>query len=155
MRCCFHWVLSSSALHVSNDRIYTLFIIKVRVVPVSPTRCVCTYYIILMLMRVLRQIHNNSLIAWWYFLVSSVFVLCVFFSTFHFRKKKNTESSVIILWNGVLILNWKENKETDAICFEIRIPKEKNKELLRKIPSNNYESYCIIEKKQKHFFVCQ
>ena len=46
--------------------------------------------------------------------------------TFHFHKK-NTESSVIFLRNAVLILNGKGNKESSAICFEIRIPK-KNKE---------------------------
>ena len=49
--------------------------------------------------------------------------------------KKNTESSVIFLQNDVLILNGKENKEASAICFEIRILKKKNKELLRKVPS--------------------
>ena len=47
--------------------------------------------------------------------------------TFNFRKR-NTESSVIFSWNGVLILNGKENKEAIAICFEIRIKKKKNKE---------------------------
>ena len=36
--------------------------------------------------------------------------------TFHFRKKRFTESTVIFLQNGVLILNWKENKESGAIC---------------------------------------
>ena len=46
--------------------------------------------------------------------------------TFHFRKKI-TESSIIFLRNGVLILNGKENKEAGAICFEIRIPRKKNK----------------------------
>ena len=46
--------------------------------------------------------------------------------TFHFRKKI-TESSVIFLQDGVLILNEKENKEATAICLEIRIPKKKNK----------------------------
>ena len=58
---------------------------------------------------------------------------------FHFRKKI-MESSVTFLWNGVLILNGKENKEATAICFEIRIPKKKNKELLllQKVPSKIY-----------------
>ena len=51
---------------------------------------------------------------------------------FHFHKK-NTESFAIFLRNDVLILNGKENKEATAICFEIRIPKKKNKELLRKV----------------------
>ena len=44
------------------------------------------------------------------------------------------ESSVIFLQNDVLILNGKENKEASAICFEISIPKKKNKELLLKVP---------------------
>ena len=43
------------------------------------------------------------------------------------------ESSVIFLPNDVLIPNGKENKEASAICFEIRIPKKKNEELLRKV----------------------
>ena len=71
--------------------------------------------------------------------------------TFHFHKKI-TESSVIFLRNGVLILNGKENKEATAICFEIRIPKKKNKELLRKVPSKIYGSNFIMEKnKNKNF----
>ena len=74
--------------------------------------------------------------------------------TFHFHKK-NTESSVIFLWNDVLILNEKENKEVTAICFEIRISKKKNKELLRKVPSKIYGIYLIMEKTQKHCLVCQ
>ena len=41
------------------------------------------------------------------------------------------------LWNDVLILTGKENKEASAICFEIRIPKKKNEELLRK----NHEKF--------------
>ena len=49
----------------------------------------------------------------------------------HFHRE-NTELSVTYLQNDVLILNGKENKEKTAICFEIRIPKKKNKELLRK-----------------------
>jgi hypothetical protein len=53
--------------------------------------------------------------------------------------KKHAESSVIFLRNDVFILNGKENKQARAICFEIRIPKKKNKELLRKVPSNIYE----------------
>ena len=58
--------------------------------------------------------------------------------TLHFHKK-NTEPSMIFLRNDVLILNRKENKEASAICFEIRIPKKKNEELLRKVPSKIYE----------------
>ena len=58
--------------------------------------------------------------------------------TFHFHKR-NTESSVIFLWNDVLTLNGKENKKASAICFERRILKKKNKELLRKVPSKIYE----------------
>ena len=49
--------------------------------------------------------------------------------TFHFHKK-DTESSVIFLQNDVLIHNGKESKEASAICFEIRIPKKNNEELL-------------------------
>ena len=65
--------------------------------------------------------------------------------TFHFHKE-NTESSVIFLRNDVLILNGKENKEASAICFEIRIPKKKNKELLRKVPSKIYEVILLWKK---------
>ena len=61
------------------------------------------------------------------------------------------ESSIIVLQNDVLILNGKESKEASAICFEIRIPKKKNKELLRKIPSKIYE-VILLWKKTKTFF---
>ena len=54
--------------------------------------------------------------------------------------------------NDVLILNGKENKETGAICFEIRIPRKKNKELLRKVPSKIYGSNFIMEKNIKIFW---
>ena len=70
--------------------------------------------------------------------------------TFHFHKN-NTESSVIFLQKNVLILNGKENKETRAICFEIRIPKKKNKELLRKVPSKIYEVILLWKKTEKSF----
>ena len=70
--------------------------------------------------------------------------------TFHFLKNI-TESSVIFLWNGVLILNWKENKEAGAICFEIRIPRKKNKELLQKVPSKIYGSSLIMERNKNIF----
>ena len=64
------------------------------------------------------------------------------------------ESSVIFLGNGVLILNGKENKETTAICFEIRHPKKKNKELFRKVPSKIYGSNFTMEKtKNKFWFI--
>ena len=63
--------------------------------------------------------------------------------TIHFRKEI-TESSVIFLRNGILILNGKENNEAAAICFEIRIPKKKNRELLRKF----MEVILIWKKKQ-------
>jgi hypothetical protein len=73
--------------------------------------------------------------------------------TFHFHKK-NTESSVIFLRNDVLILNGKENKEATAICFEIRIPKKKNKDFLRKVPSKIYEVILLWKKtKKKNWFV--
>ena len=64
-------------------------------------------------------------------------------------KKKNTESSVIFLRNDVLILNGKENKEANAIYFEIRIPKKKNKELLRKVRSKIYEVILLWKKNEK------
>ena len=62
------------------------------------------------------------------------------------------ESSEIILWNGVLILNWKENKEAGAICFEIMISRKKNKELLRKVPSKIYGSNFIMERNKNIFW---
>ena len=49
-------------------------------------------------------------------------------------------------WNGVLSLDGKGNKEAGAICFEIRIPRKKKKEFLRKVPSKIYGSYSIVEK---------
>ena len=61
------------------------------------------------------------------------------------------ESSVIFLRNEVLILNGKENKEASAICFEIKIPKKKNKELLQKVPSKISEVIFFMEK-TKNFF---
>ena len=72
--------------------------------------------------------------------------------TFHFNKKKNTESSVIFLRNDVLFRE--ENKEASAICFEIRIPKKKDDELLRKVPSKIYEVILSWKKKlKKNWFV--
>ena len=59
--------------------------------------------------------------------------------TFNFRKKI-VVSSVIFLRNGVLILNRKENKEVGAICFELRVPRKKNKEIFWKVPSQIYGS---------------
>ena len=72
--------------------------------------------------------------------------------SFHFHKK-NTESPVIFLRNDVLILNGKENKEASAICFEIRILKKNNEEILRKVPSKIYE-VCLLWKKTKKKLVC-
>ena len=63
------------------------------------------------------------------------------------------KSSVIFLRNDVLILNGKENKEAGAICFELRIPRKKNKKLLRKVPSKIYGSNFIMEKKKKNWFL--
>ena len=71
--------------------------------------------------------------------------------TFHFHKR-NTESSVIFLQNDVLILNGKENKEVSAICFEIKIPKKKNKELLRKVPSKIHEAISLRKNTKKNWF---
>ena len=48
-----------------------------------------------------------------------------------------------------MILNGKENKEASAICFEIRIPKKKNKELLRKVPPKMYEVILLWKKTKK------
>ena len=78
----------------------------------------------------LQEFLYISLITWWHFSVSFIFVIWVF--PLHFTSvNKITELSVIFLWNnGVLICNCKENKEAGAICFEIRIPRKKNKELL-------------------------
>ena len=71
----------------------------------------------------------------------------------HFTsEKKITEFSEIFLQNGVLILNEKDNKEATAICFEIRIPRKKNKKLLRKVPSKIYGSNSILVKKTKNIF---
>ena len=66
--------------------------------------------------------------------------------------KKNTEPSVTFLRNDVLTLNGKENKEATAICFEIRIPKKKNKESLRKVPSKISEVIFFMEKNEKNFW---
>ena len=73
------------------------------------------------------------------------------FCTFYFCKK-NTESSVIFLRNGVLILIGKENKQNTAISFEIRIPKKKIKELLRRVPSKIYGHNFIMDKNEKCFW---
>ena len=70
--------------------------------------------------------------------------------TFHFHEK-NTESSTIFLQNDVLILNGKENKEASAICFEIRISKKNNGELLRKVPSKIHEVILFWKKTKKKF----
>ena len=92
-----------------------------------------------------------SLITRWRFSVSSICVIWVF-PLYFTSVKKITESFVIFLRNGVLILNWKENKEAGAICFEIRIPSKKNKYLLRKVPSKIYGSYFIMEKNKNIFW---
>ena len=48
-----------------------------------------------------------------------------------------------------MILNGKENKEASTICFEIRIPKKKNEELSRKVPSKIYEVILLWKKTKK------
>ena len=58
---------------------------------------------------------------------------------FHMHDLGVSYTSVIFLRNDVLILNGKENKEASAICFEIRIPKKNNEELLREVPSKIYQ----------------
>jgi hypothetical protein len=60
--------------------------------------------------------------------------------------KKNTESSVIFLRNDVSILNGKENKKAGAICFELRVPRKKNKEISWKVPSKIYGTDFFMEK---------
>ena len=70
--------------------------------------------------------------------------------TFHFHKKKYGYAT-IFLQKDVLILNGKENKEASAICFEIKIPKKKNKELLRKVPSKIYEVILLWKKTKVKF----
>ena len=53
-----------------------------------------------------------------------------------------------------MIFNGKENIEASAICFEIRIPKKKNEELLRKVLSKIYEVILFWKKtKKKTLFV--
>ena len=52
-----------------------------------------------------------------------------------------------------MILNGKENKEASAICFEIRIPKKNNEELLWKVPSKIYEVISLWKKPKKNGFV--
>ena len=48
--------------------------------------------------------------------------------------------------------NWKENKEVGAICFEIRIPRKKNKELLREVSTKIYGNYFIMETNKNIFW---
>ena len=52
-----------------------------------------------------------------------------------------------------MILNWKENKETGSICFEVRTPRKKNKELLRKNLSKIYGSNFIMEKNKNIYWL--
>ena len=61
------------------------------------------------------------------------------------------ESFVIFLRNNVLILNGKENKEASAICFDIKIQKKKNKDLLWKFPSKIYEVIILLKKTKRKF----
>ena len=109
----------------------------------------CRFLSILSLFPLTSDLWYSSPIARWLISGSFGYDLGVSY-TFHFCKK-NAESSVIFLWNGVLILYGKENKEATAICFEIR---KKNKELLRKVPSKIYGSNFIMENnKTKFWFV--
>ena len=87
-------------------------------------------------------IHAYSPIVRWVIPVSSICMIWVFTT-------KNTESSLIFSRNDVLIHNGKENKEATAICFEIRIPKKKNKELLRKVQSKIYEVILLWKRMKK------
>ena len=51
-----------------------------------------------------------------------------------------------------MILDRKENKETCAICFEIIIPRKKNKELSQQVPSKIYGNNLIMEKTKNIFW---
>ena len=82
--------------------------------------------------------------------MAKIFHLGVSF-TLHFHKKI-TEFSVVFLQNGILILSWIKYKAAGAICFEIMIPRKKNKELIWKVPSKVYGSNFIMENKTKTFF---
>ena len=62
--------------------------------------------------------------------------------------KKITE----FLWNDVLIPNGKENKEAGAICFELRVPRKKDKEIFWKVLSKIYGSNFIMEKNKNIFW---
>ena len=83
--------------------------------------------------------------------VSSICTIWVF-PVYYTSIKKNTESSVIFLRNGVLILNGKENKQATAICFEIRNSKKENKELLRRVPWKIYGNNLIMDTNRKYFW---
>ena len=50
-----------------------------------------------------------------------------------------------------MILNGNENKEASAICFELRVPMKKNKEIFWKVPSKIYGSNSIMEKTKTFF----
>ena len=50
-----------------------------------------------------------------------------------------------------MILNGKENKEAGAICFVLRVPRKKNKEIFWKVPSKLYGSNSIMEKTKTFF----
>ena len=79
---------------------------------------------------------DNSQIARWIISVSSICMIWVF--PIHSTSvTKITEPSIIFLRSGVLILNGKENKEATAICFEIRIQKEKELGIITKSPIKN------------------
>ena len=69
--------------------------------------------------------------------------------TFNFGKKKH---GIIrnIFSECVLILNGKENKEAGAICFELRIPRKKSKEIFWKVPL--VYGINLIMEKTKTFF---
>ena len=90
----------------------------------------------------------NSLITQWRFWFLPYMWL-------HFTSVKNMKWSVMFSKNGVLLFNWKENKEAGANCFEIRIPRKKKKELhiMERPIKKIYGSYFIMEK--NIFFVCQ
>ena len=64
----------------------------------------------------------------------------------------NTSEKKYGITRNVLILNGKVNKEAGAICFELRVPRKKNKEIFQKVPSKIHGSNLIMEKIKNIFW---
>ena len=90
-----------------------------------------------------------SPIVRWVIPVSSICMIWVF--PIHSTSIKRYGIIRNIFREWCLTLNGKDNKEATAICFEIRIPKKKNKELLRRVPSKIYEVILLWKKTEKKF----